>query len=579
MKKHFFLITFLVSIFSIWSCSSNKKDISSLKPNENFRLNQLGYLPNSVKKAVIINSKATDFQLLDTLGTVVFSGKLEDRGVWDLSKDSVKIADFSAFEKNGKYLIYVDGLGISFPFAISNDIYTNVFNASLKAYYLQRASTAIEEKYAGKYNHPFAHPDTNCFFHPSSGKNSGSMPSPKGWHDAGDYNKYMVNAGYSVSMLLTLYEYFPEAVSDQTNIPESGNQLSDLLDEVKYELDWAETMQDKDGGVFFKLTSKTFSGFIKPQEDTLTRYVVGKSTSSALNFAAIFAQASRIWKNTDSALAEKYISSAKKAWDWAAANPTVIFKNPTDISTGEYGHSDFKGDFFWAAAELFATTGDDVYLKYIQSNPIDFTFVSGENWRNYLKNLGYYALILPETKLEAAVKENYKKAIVTDADLQLANLEQCPYRQPLSRFEWGSNSDVLDLAVIFAQAYQLSNDKKYLDAAIETTDYIFGKNAVGISFVTGFGTKSAMKPHHRLSASDGIEEPIPGWVVGGPNANLNDIFKESQPYGIKYNSTEPAKSYMDLTESYASNEIAINWNAPLVYITGFLDHYSKSDKK
>jgi len=379
-----------------------------------------------------------------------------------------------------------------------------------------------------------------------------------------------VNAGYTVSMLLTLFENFPDIYPDNSNIPESGNNLSDLLDEIRYELDWAETMQDADGGVFFKLTSKTFCGFVRPQDDTLSRFVAGKSTSSTLNFAAMFANAARVWDKYDKKLSERYLANATKAWEWAIKNPSIIFRNPPDIFTGEYGHFDFRGDFFWAAAQLYSTTGEEKYGSYIRSNWIDFTFVPGENWRTYLKNLGYYALILPESKAVQSVKDSVKNSILTEADKQVENLEKCPYLQPLSSFVWGSNSDVLDLAVIFAQAYQITKNKKYLDAAIETTDYIFGKNAVGISYVTGFGSKSPINPHFRLSATSGMGEPVPGWVVGGPNANLNDELSSKIPYGVKYEFHEPAKCYVDQTGSYASNEVAINWNAPLAYIAGFL---------
>lgn len=574
MKRYILLVSALSVIILMWSCKAKIKGYDNLKPGENIRLNQLGYLPGEVKRVVVVNSGSSDFKIVDTTGNPVFSGKLDDRGVWDLSKERVKIADFSTFDKTGTYSVYVEDLGISYPFEISSNIYDDVFRASLKAFYIQRMSTPIEEKYAGKFSRAPGHPDMDCKFYPSSGRRGGSMPSPGGWYDAGDYNKYIVNAGYTVSMLLSLYENFPDAARDDMNIPESGNNISDLLDEIKWELDWAETMQDKDGGIFFKLTSKRFSAFIKPHEDTLARYVVGKSTSSALNFAAIFSQASRVWKETDSGLSERYLASAKRAWDWAIRNPSVVYRNPPDISTGAYSHRDFTGDFFWAAAELFVTTGEQVYKKYLESNPVDFTFVSGENWWTYLKNMGYYALILPGSKLEASEKELYTKAILADADRLIDDLEECPYRQPLSSFVWGSNSDILDLAIIFANAFRISGEKKYLDAAIETTDYIFGKNATGYSFVTGYGSKPVMNPHFRLAASDDIPEPIPGWVAGGPNANLNDEKSDFNPNGVTYSSREPAQCYMDLTESYASNEIAINWNAPLAYITGFLASYS-----
>lgn len=565
MKKN--LLLFGLTIFFTISCTTVKLDLTKTKLSQNIRINQLGYFPDEVKKAVVVNTDSENFSLVDSLGKIVFKGVLEDKGEWSLSGERVKIADFSSFNSEGQFQLYVDSLGLSYPFSINQHIYEKVFPASIKAYYLQRASTSLDDRHAGKFSHPLAHPDTICYYHPSSGKKMGYMSSPGGWYDAGDYNKYIVNAGVSVSTILSFYENYPQAIADNDlNIPESGNGLSDLLDEIKYELNWVETMQDNDGGVFFKLTSKKFSGFIRPEDDTLTRYVVGKSTSSTLNFAAMLAQASRIWKETDPAASERYLAEAKKAWKWALSNPSVVFHNPEDISTGEYGHSNFTADFFWAAAELYVTTADAEYKEYVDKNMLHFGFTPEESWRNYLSNLGFYALILPYSKLEDSEKVRIKNEIIAEADRQIANLEACPYLQPLSTFAWGSNSDVLNLGIIFAQAYQVSSEQKYLDAAIETSDYIFGKNAIGISFVTGFGTASVMNPHHRLSASDDIPEPIPGWLAGGPNKDVQDAY----PGGVEYTSKLPAKAYMDLTESFASNEICLNWNAALVYMTGFL---------
>lgn len=573
MKNYFTVWTVLYTLVCTihsYSAAANQK---ALPASDNIRLNQLGYYPQGPKRIMVVHTQAIEFQLIDGTGKTVFTGPLQDKGVWEASKEQVKMADFTSFKKSGTYRLWVPDCGFSHSFEIKQQIYADAFKAALKAFYLQRVSTAIEDKYAGKFSHPLAHPDTHCYYHPSSGKSSGSISSPKGWYDAGDYNKYIVNAGFTVSLLLTFYEDYGSMAPDRlTNIPESGNQVSDLLDEIKYELDWAETMQDQDGGVFFKLTAKTFCGFVKPQDDTLPRYIVGKSTSSALNFAAMFGQASRVWRTIDPVLAKRYLSQSQKAWDWAVKNPQIIFMNPPDIFTGAYSHADFSGDFYWAAAQLYVTTGQARYRDYLEKNPVAFTFVPSGNWWSYLKNLGYYSLILPVSKLPGAEKENLKKAILREADAQLLKLEASPYRQPLNSFVWGSNSDILDLAVLFAQAFRINRQSKFLDAAVETTDYIFGKNAVGLSFVTGFGARSAMHPHFRLAAADDIPEPIPGWVVGGPNAEFNDKYSSRNPYGVKYDSNEPAKAYMDLEASYASNEIAINWNAPLVYITGFLDH-------
>jgi len=536
------------------------------------RINQLGYYPKAVKKFVVVGSQSSTFDIVDSTGNKVYSGKLEDKGVWDLSKDSVKVGDFTDFQTAGKYQIHVADKGASYFFALKDDLYGDAYKSSIRAFYLHRASMEIEEKYAGKYKRPLAHPDNECFYHPSSGKSTGSMSSPKGWYDAGDYNKYVVNAGVTVGTMMALYEMHPQAAPDNNlNIPESGNGVSDLLDEIKFELDWMMTMQDADGGVFFKVTNKGFDGMVMPHEAKEKRYVVGKSTAAALNFAAVIAQAGRVWKSIDTAQSAQYIAAAKKAWAWAVKNPAIAFKNPADISTGEYGDTSFADKFYWAATELFISTDDKEFADYLNNNPMPFVFKPEESWRNFNLNLAYFSAVTVENNIEDTKKVAMKNSLLHEAENLLQKLENCPYRQPLDVFAWGSNSDVLNIAVIFAYAHNLTKETKYLNAAIETTDYIFGKNATGYSFVTGYGSKPSMFPHQRLSEADGIPEPVPGWVVGGPNKNLNDEYNEQRTYGVKYPSKEPAKCYVDVVGSYASNEICINWNAPLIFILGYFE--------
>jgi endoglucanase len=175
-------------------------------------------------------------------------------------------------------------------------------------------------------------------------------------------------------------------------------------------------------------------------------------------------------------------------------------------------------------------------------------------------------LVGKNSPLEASEKSKLENQIVQDATALLKKMNEIPYRIPIDEFQWGSNSDVADAAMEFAIAWKISKDDKFKQAVLETTDYLFGKNATGYSFVTGLGTKSTMHPHHRISASDGIEQPIPGLLAGGPNMGMQDKGNIKAQYD-KY----PAKCYLDITESFASNEVAINWNAPLVFVLGFLE--------
>ena len=560
----------LIAIFA--ACASTTTDNAG-QGKDDIRINQLGYFPSSIKKAIVVNSVSLTFELRDTTGKKVYSGKLEEAGTWDKSGEQIKIADFSAFISPGRYSLFIADKGESYRFDIKPGVYHEALKAALKSYYYQRCSMPLDAKYAGKFARAAGHPDSVCYFHPSTGHTAGSKPSPKGWYDAGDYNKYIVNTGVTLGMLLDLAETFPNSVPDGfTDIPESGNSISDLLDEIKYELDWVLTMQDKDGGVFNKLTSLNFDAFEMPEKDISKRYFVGKSTTAALDFAANTAQASRVFKMIDKEYAQKLQSASELAFEWALKNPAVIFENPRDVNTGSYGSKTFGDEFFWAASELYVSTTDKKYLSECTKYKQGLEFPIGENWRQYVRDLGYFRLADDACPLPLAEKEKYRKDITVLADLLIQKMGKIAYLVPVDEFQWGSNSDFLDASMLFCMAWKYSHEKKYFDAIVESTDYIFGKNATGYCFITSLGSKSPMHIHHRPSGSDGIEQPIPGLLVGGPNSYLQDTGS-----GAKYLSKEPAKCYSDMQASYASNEVAINWNAPLVYVLGFLQE--EADKK
>lgn len=540
--------------------------------SDDIRINQLGYYPKSVKTVVVVNSTSPDFTVQSIDGNILFTGKLTDQGTWKLSGEKIKTGNFSGFQTSGSYRIHVADKGGSHEFTITPHLYRGALKGAVKKFYFQRASMKLEEKYAGKWHRPMGQPDTTCYFHPSSGRSKGTMASPGGWYDAGDYNKYIVNAGITVSMMLGFYELYPASIPDNSmNIPESGNGISDLLDELKYELDWVLTMQDTDGGVFFKLTSKQFSGFIMPHQDTSQRFVVGKGTAPALNFAAMTSQAARIFQPIDKAYANKLLKAAQRAWQWALKNKTVYFKNPPDIKTGEYGDEELEDEFYWAAVQLLLTTNDRQYLPYAGSYLDNVNNKKKASWRYFLDELGTLSLSVSKNTVAKKLKTKAKEVVIRLADDIRKEIQSIPYRIPKSHYVWGSNSDLANDAVILAHAYILTGESRYLVGVCETVDYLFGKNATGYSFVTGFGNKTPMNLHHRPSGADGIADPIPGFLVGGPNQERQDALAKNKTYGVKYPHKEPARSYLDQTGSFASNEVCINWNAPLVFILGFLE--------
>jgi len=532
---------------------------------DKIRINQLGFYPNSLKQFLVTDTEAGTFQIVRPDGGVAFSGKLTDNGTWEASGEHVMLGDFSSCKTPGKYLIVVDGEIKSPPFEIKEGLYTEALHAAIKSYYFQRASMPIEETWGGMYKRGAGHADDQCVFHPSSGHSKGTMNSPGGWYDAGDYGKYTVNASLSTGQMLHFVEQYPDAVADGSlNIPESGNGINDLMDELKYELDWILTMQDKDGGVFHKVTAKNFSGFIMPADYDLERMVIGKGTAATLNFAAVMAQASRLYKDIDSQWSATALTAAEKAWKWAVENNNIAFKNPRDVRTGEYGDDLFSDDFYWAAAELFISTKKKEYLDHLASNEQEYTLQLTNSWKFFVRNNGFHSLLENRHLLDPELATSLKSGHLALADEILANIENHPYRIALDRFEWGSNSDMLNQAMILCIAHRLTDEEKYLAGAEQITDYIFGKNATGYCFLTGLGTKKVMFPHHRPSGADGIDEPVPGFIVGGPNGDRQDS------YAVDYPSKYPAKSYMDVQESYASNEVCINWNAPAVFVLAYL---------
>jgi len=540
------------------------------------RVNQLGFAPQAEKLAVVTDGAAASFEVVaaDT-GKTVFSGKLGAPAVWKASAETVRLADFSALRTPGEYRLKIDGQQASDRFVIRADAYRALNAAAIKAYYLNRASIALPPQYAGVYARPAGHPDDKVLVHASAASKQrpeGSvLSSAKGWYDAGDYNKYIVNSGISTYTLLAAFEHFPQYFAKQNlNIPESGNGLPDILNEALWNLDWMLTMQDpNDGGVYHKLTNKGFDGMVMPDQAQAPRYVVQKGTAAALDFAATMATASRIFKGYEQqrpGLSARMMKAAEAAWNWAQANPAVVFKNPADIQTGEYGDAHLGDEFAWAAAELYIGTGKDSYYRAIKADQLAATTPS---WGD-VGGLAWISLAQHRAHLTPAADRKLIESRIDGLAASLAaGWRNSAYRVAMQEqdFVWGSNAGALNQAMMLLQGYRLNGKVEYLNAAQSSLDYVLGRNATGYSFVTGFGARPAMHPHHRPSEADKVAAPVPGFLVGGPQAGQQD--KKDCP--VAYPANLPATSYLDHVCSYASNEIAINWNAPLVYVSAALD--------
>lgn len=555
---------------------------------EDIRLNQVGFYPQAPKIAVVVgDTPSAQFQVktADRKKTV-FTGKLSAVQANEFSGKPTRVADFSGLQQAGAYVVEVPQLGYSHAFEIRKNVHQAVAAAAIKGFYFQRMATDLPEKYAGKWSRAAGHADGQALIHPSAAtaqRPAGAViRSSRGWFDAGDYNKYIVNSGITMGTLLSAYEDFPAYFKTQKlNIPESNNSVPDLLDEVLWNLRWMLTMQDPhDGGVYNKLTNAGFDGMIMPHEATKPRYVVQKGTAAALDFAAVMAQASRVYKDYNPqfpGLSDSCLAAAAKAWDWARKNPAMAYDQNAmnlqfepKVTTGGYGDSDFSDEFIWAAAELYLATRQDQYYEAVNLLADDKQQLP--TW-NQVRLLGYYSLARFEKRMSPRAKKDFpevKRRLVAFADELLADVPTRSYRTVMGKsardFNWGSSANAANQGIALIQAYQLTGDKKYITGALSNLDYLLGRNATGYSLLTGFGKKSVMNPHHRPSVADGIPEPVPGLLSGGPNA-----MAPRQDKCPGYTATSPDEVFLDHDCSYASNEIAINWNAPMVYLANALE--------
>ena len=568
-------------------CASLTMAAAAFADNKDaIKVNQVGYYPKEQKVAVIEPCvKQKIFTLRDAKGKTVWKGRAVRNSVSPFTGKVRQVVDFSKVTGEGTYTLCAGNQRQQV--IIRNNAFAEVADKAMKAFYLQRMSMPIEKEYAGEYARPMAHPDNKVLVHPSAaseGRPAGTViSSPYGWYDAGDYNKYIVNSGFTIGVLLQAYQ-MNKAYLDKMNlnIPESGDYMPDFLDEIMYNLKWMETMQDPaDGGVYHKLTTPNFEGFVMPSECHQQRYVVQKTTQATLDFAATMTLAARIYGEYPAyrRFAGQALQMAERAYAWAVRNPHEYYnqdamneKYEPKVFTGAYGDNNAEDEFFWAATELFLATGQNAYLEQAkQFAPKDYSVptwgnVAGlgvQQWLNHsiLNKVEDLGIDIQKMKSDLL-------AFCNDCISRIPTSSfHCPHGNRTQDFPWGSNSEMCaGQGIALLYAYTLTADRKYLDAAISDADYLLGRNATGYCFVTGFGTKPVMHPHQRISHADGIEAPLPGFLAGGPNPGQQD--RETCK---TYPSDAPDESYTDDMNSYASNEIAINWNAYLVGLMSWLD--------
>lgn len=552
----------------------SKVDYAASKPYApDIITNQVGFRKADVKKAVFRNTEGGEFQIVNAeTKSAVYTGTISAPSADALSGDMAGVADFSDFGETGKYYITAEGLDDSYAFEIGDDVYSDLFDDSIRMLYLQRCGCEVKDE---KFGHPSCHDTEATIYHTNQ-----KIDVSGGWHDAGDYGRYVVPAAKAVADLMYAYLDSPEMFSDNIGIPESGNGTPDVLDEVRYELEWMMKMQDKsDGGVYHKVSCATFPGFIMPEQETGALIVMPKTVTSSADFAASMALAAEVYKDVDSDFADKCLDAARDAFAWAKANPNELYlKNPDDISTGAYEDKSAADEMYWAACQLYRLTNDTAYLQSAEKTAkgLDWSLVGDYgNIALATMNTSATPVVTPETPLEAGnirseVYDNARTAILEQADEFVEASDKSAYGVALKKFNWGSNMTVANAGIILSYAFRLTGDEKYIKAAEDQLNYLLGCNANGASFFTGYGTVSPEHPHHRPSIAQG--EAMKGMLVGGVDQMLED--SAAKAYCAD---NTPAKCWVDHDQSYSTNEITIYWNSPLTYLIALTKNKPTAD--
>lgn len=610
------------------------------------------------QSSISLGNSPLEFKLINnSTGETAYTGTTTPCGADADSGDNVHKIDFTEFTTEGEYYIQC-GDYVSFPFEIGNDIYSesgnDMLTNAMNYYYQNRSGIDIESKYitsgdksnlahAGGHNPDKAYVQSEwvkSYSGEFDGDKTYQIDGVGGWYDAGDHGKYVVNGGISVWTLQNMYE---RAVANDADekfadgsgtvvVPETGNGAPDILDETKVELDWMMKMvvssddpywKQYEGLVYHKLHDHKWTGLATTPADTdgdgkadyedewgTTRIVKPPSFAATLNFVACAAQGARLWEDIDPSYASELLTAAKKSYDAYIKNfyeytdaektNTKSLYAPLDqaIGGGAYGDNNVKDDAYWAACELYATTGDSKYYNDLKSYEEAFEVVTtlsgGENndsfgsfnWGN-TASLGSITLYLNSDKITDSELSKIEDTIVSASDTYIAMEEEqgygIPYRgttftdevnigpDPVTGYEWGSNSFVVNNAMVMAYAYDIKDDIKYINGVSTAMDYIFGRNPLSVSYVTGYGDYHISRPHHRYWSNE-LDSSFPvapsGVMSGGPGSGMQD------PYigglGYKRGTLAPQRCYVDSIEAWSVNEVTINWNAPFAWVVSFL---------
>ena len=544
------------------------------------RVNQVGYLPGGPKRAVWIGDarEPVPFRVCDAAGATVAGG---ETGPWPERPEptsglAVHVLDFSDLREGVGLTVEVGG-GCSRPFAVSAELYRPLARDALAFFYLQRCGMDIDEVRTPGYGRPAGHlgdaavpawtgddaerlyPGWSC---------PGRFDVSGGWYDAGDHGKYVTSGALPLWQLLATVELLRRRGA-HTSWWERTEAL--LVEECRWQLDWLLRMQVPSGfplaGLAFHRVHGTEWAPLPcwPHLDPTTRVLHRPSTGAGLHLAAAAARGAWVLRD-DPQFARRLLDAAVVAYRAAQAEPRLIAADDRGAyGGGPYGDADLADDVAWAAAELWLATGDSAYEAAARGvlAPDAFTL----DGFDFHRVAAAGALDLALHGHEEAAAE-----VVAAADRLVALQAAQPWGQPYAPgdgWEWGSNGRILNNLVVLAVAYEVTGQDEYFAAAVRGMDYLLGCNALGQSYVTGYGTDCTRHQRTRHFARDldpAFPPPPPGALAGGPTSKTYPGF----PADPGLDGLPPQRRYLDEPTSETTNDVCIRWNAPLVFMAAFL---------
>jgi len=546
-------------------------------------VDQVGYLIDYKKVAVIteIPEDITDFRITNAdTGATVFTGKLSAAKFDEMTQENVRTADFTNFKTPGTYRLWVGGIG-SYKFKIGDNVYSVATVQNLRSFTLSRCNNPMEDSVTGLKIEKSHSQDKNAilYFSDELNKKGEKFDMTGGWYDAGDYGKYTTTAAIASAELMMAYEAHPDHfTSGQLMFPKgvaTNAKMPDLLTEVKYELDWVQKMQRKDGSTFHKVAGTQWpSHAISPDADTQDRYIFNTCSAATAMYGAALAMGARVYKSFDAKYSDQLLTNAKRAWEYLEKTPKSVYRTDEghDGGSGPYDDTNDIQERVWLAAELFKTTGDKKYENYLKSQSV-MTEKPGFFWWQDTLALAQYTYATTQNA-DSAFQNQVKNAFLSYADELVSKIKNDGYSCVLaqSEYEWGSTKNAVTMGDMLLMANEISPKAEYVEGALDQIHYMFGRNSLDKSFMTGIGANPPLHPHNRIHESTGAY--VPGLLVGGPNFRSGG--DPDQTKYLESGKVPPAKAYLDVLASWSTNEYAIDYTSAASYALAW---FTKADKK